>query len=148
MTENVKPSAPHENPSLVTRSRLDRLADDVLACDGSILGVMVVDDVGRLLATGAKPQNPAYDMHDQERLDGFGALAAVLVGAAANGSDLVGPVDSITVSFGNAKIIIFKIVEYGLLLVVQANRSSDSEFIVGRVSELLATSTSKWPASG
>jgi hypothetical protein len=102
---------------------------------------MVVDEGGALLTTGAKLDNPANSMRDRRRLEGFGALAAVLMGAVTNGSDLLGGVSSVTVSYRNAKITIFKLVEYGLLLVAQTMRSTDSEYIVGQVSKLLATNT-------
>ena len=103
-----------------------RLAEDVVDCDPSILSLIVVDELGRVLSVSRSSRLPESEKVPPELVRAFGTIAKAIIGAANNAAPAMGRTEAIVGIFKNQKVLLINLQEYNLLLALRLSRSANA----------------------
>ena len=115
----------------------ERLSKDLVDCDPSVLGLIFVDEWGRVVHVARSARLESQEYVSPELLPVFGAIAKTIVGAANNASKVMGRTEAIVGIFKHQKILLVNLDEYGLLLALRLSRSVNAEYVCDKIEELL-----------
>jgi len=121
----------------LTSSAAAEIARRVLSCDRKILGVLVVDSVGRMLSFVESEGMPAGHRETLQNMERHSPLVSVMLGAAGPGDEQTGPVDYIVMSFREMKVLLIPFPTRGASLGVGLPRSALGASTYERVVEVL-----------
>ena len=116
-----------------------RLGDNLVDCDPSILSLIVVDAVGRVLHVARSARLPDSEHVNAELVHMFGVIAKTIVGAANNAAPVMGATEAIVGVFKKQKVLLVNLQEYNLLLALRLSRSANAEYVCDKIGDLLAT---------
>jgi len=117
----------------------ERVANEVVDCDPSILSLIVVDSMGRVLHVSRSARLPASEQVNPELVRVFGTIAKLIIGAANNAAQVMGKTEAVVGIFKNQKVLLVNLPEYNLLLALRLSRSANAEYVSDKIGDLLAT---------
>jgi hypothetical protein len=123
----------------VKRSLASRLAKDIISCDASIVGLVVLDPEGQVLTTLASRIHETPGYIGDEMMDVFGSLVVILLGAAQRATPILGGNEYIIGAFKNYNALIVALPVYGMSMAMLLLRSSSPDFVYRRVRDMLAS---------
>jgi hypothetical protein len=116
-----------------------RVASEVLKCDATIRGIVVVDENAKLLATASSDQNEGISKIDYRSLENFAALVKLFIEAAKTASPEFGGMQFIIGAFRGGTVLLMDLAEYRLSLGVYLVRSANAETIYYKIKDTLAS---------
>ncbi|MEM0117200.1 MAG: hypothetical protein QXX17_03285 [Conexivisphaerales archaeon] len=116
-----------------------RIASDVLNCDATIRGVIVVDENARLLSVESSEQSQGISKMTPSSLENFAALVKLFLEAARTASFELGGMQFIIGAFKGANVLLMDLPEYKLSLGIYLVRSANAETIYYKVKDTLAS---------
>jgi hypothetical protein len=117
----------------------ERLANDLVDCDPSILSLIVVDALGRVLHVSRSERLPDSEQVNPGLVQVFGTIARAIVGAANNAAQVMGGTEAVVGIFKKQKVLLVNLPEYDLLLALRLSRSANAEYVCDKIGDLLAT---------
>lgn len=118
-----------------------KLAKDVIDCDPSILSLIVLDKFGKVLAVERSLRLDQADYLSDDLVPKFGVVAKLIVGAAANATELMGRMEFLIGAFKNQKVLLINLHEYEMTLGIRIARSSNAEYLNNKIAGLLGTTS-------
>jgi len=116
-----------------------RVASEVLRCDTTIKGIVVVDQNAKLLATATSEEKQSMAKINYDSLENFAALVKLFIEAAKTASIEFGGMQFIIGAFKGGNVLLMDLPEYRLALGVYLVRSANAETIYYKIKDTLAS---------
>jgi len=116
-----------------------RVASEVLRCDTTIKGIVVVDQNAKLLATATSEEKQSMAKINYDSLENFAALVKLFIEAAKTASIEFGGMQFIIGAFKGGNVLLMDLPVYRLALGVYLVRSANAETIYYKIKDTLAS---------
>lgn len=139
MKRTARPASDKTHAESRTTIIAERIANDIVKCDPSILGLIVIDsgDSSRILAVARSPGLPAEQQSSPELIRRFAIASTVVWGAAESGSQMMGQREFIVGAFRDQLVLLIGLGQYNMLVAIRLSRSSNAEHVYAKIAQFL-----------
>ena len=136
----MKASNPDNIVHPAQKALAKRLVDDIIDCDSSILGLIILNYYGEVLSVGTSSRLPKSEYVSSEKIEQFGKIVMVMLSAAENAEEVMGGLEFMVGAFKNQKVLIFSLKEYNLSVALRLPRSANGRYVYDKISNMFGTS--------
>ena len=138
----MKVSSPDSIVNPAQKALAKRLVKDIIDCDASILGLIVLDYHGEVLSVGRSSRLPKSEYVSPKLVKQFGKIVMVILSAAENAEQVMGGLEFMVGAFKNQKVLAFNLQEYNLSLALRLSPSANGKYVYDKISDIFGTSRS------
>jgi hypothetical protein len=125
-------------PDAVKGTRPSRVVEQVAGCDPSVRGVVVLDELGQILAGWSAMPATTTDQLSTAMVSKMGIVAKIVMGAVGKETGVWGGLDFMVAAFQNDKLLLIDMHDQNRTLVLGIPRSTMADSVYEKVAKILA----------